>query len=130
LIRLTGLLIRVLTMLICWSVLMGVPVLLFQRPLSDPEDIKRFLGVFYTLLLLITTLIGRSWGGGGVLGVALPFWAFFAVLAASKVFDPTLSGLEKAMWAANFGAILPVTWLGWRLGKRLPSPARDRGELM
>jgi hypothetical protein len=130
LIRLVALLARLLTLLVCWSILMGVPVLIFQRPFSEPDELKRFLGVFYTLLLGLTTLVGRSWGWGGVLGVALPFWAFFLVLAVARVGDPALGSWEKAMWAANFGAIVPVTWLGWRLGKRLASPARDKGRLL
>jgi hypothetical protein len=130
LIRLVALLARLLTLLVCWAVLMGVPLLLFHGPLKDPAELKRFLGLFYTLLLATTTLVGRSWGGWGVVGVAGPFWVFFAVLGLSKLGDPSLSGLEKAMWAANFAAILPVSWLGWRFGKRLKSPARDEGRLI
>jgi hypothetical protein len=130
LIRLVALLARLLTLLVCWLVLMGVPLLIFHGPLSDPGAMKRFLGVFYTLLLGLTVLVSRSWGGAGALGVALPFWAFFFVLGLSKAIDPALSASEKAMWAVNFGAILPVTWLGWRLGRRLESPARDEGRLI
>lgn len=129
-IRLVTLLARLATLLVCWAVLMGVPLLIFHGPLKDPAELKRFLGVFYTLLLAATTLVGRSWGGWGVLGVALPFWAFFAVLGTSKGVDSSLSGMERAMWVANFAAILPVTWLGWRFGKRLKSPARDEGRLI
>ena len=129
-IRLVTLLARVLTLMVAWAILMGVPVLVFQKPFTEPEELKRFLGLFYCLLLVVTTWVGRSWCGPGVLGVALPFWAFFAVLAAARLGDATLGGWEKAMWAANFSAILPVTWLGWRLGKRLASPARDEGRLL
>lgn len=129
-IRLVALLARLLTLLVCWAVLMGVPLLIFHGPLKDPAELKRFLGVFYTLLLASTTLIGRSWGGWGVVGVALPFWAFFAALGLSKGLDPSLSMTEKAMWVANFAAILPVSWLGWRFGRRLGSPAREEGRLL
>jgi hypothetical protein len=130
LIRAVALLARLLTLLVGWAVLMGVPVLLFHGPISDPEQMKRFLGVFYTLLLALCVLVGRSWGGAGVLGLALPAWAFFAVLAFAKLGDPGLLPVDKALWALNFGAILPVTWLGWRLGNRLKSPARERGQLL
>ena len=129
-IRFVGLLARFVTMMICWAILMGVPVLVFHGPLTDPGAMKRFLGLFYTLLLGVTVLVGRSWGASGVLGVALPFWAFFFVLALSKAADPALPVADKVMWALNFGAIVPVTWLGWRLGSRLKSPARDSGRLL
>jgi hypothetical protein len=115
--RLPTLLARVLTMLICWSILMGVPVLLFKGPFTEPGELKRFLGVFYALLLALGALVGRSWGWPGVVGVALPFVMFFSMLGASKLLDPSLSTAEKLGWGLNFGAIYAVVWLSGRLGK-------------
>ena len=53
---------RICTLLVSWTILMGVPALLFSPPL-DGAEMKRFLGVFYALLLGVGALVGRSWGG-------------------------------------------------------------------
>lgn len=108
---------------------MGVPALMFSPPL-DAAEMKRFLGVFYALLLGVGALVGRSWGGWGVVAVAAPFVLFFTGLALTQLGNEALSGGEKLAVSANFGAIYAVAWLAWRLGKRWPSPARERGRLL
>lgn len=120
---------KALTILLCWLVLMGVPLLLFEKPQS-PSEWKLFLGVFYALLLGAGVLVGRSWGGMGVLWVAFPFMMLFTGVVVSTVANPVMADVDKANTALNFLAIYLVTWLAWRIGKRLKSPARDSGKLM
>jgi hypothetical protein len=44
--------------------------------------------------------------------------------------DGVVAGHDRLVWALLFGLIVPVTWLGWRLGSRLTSPARESGRLL
>lgn len=120
---------RLLTILICWAILMGVPALLFTPPMDDGK-FKAFLGVFYALLLCLGTLVGRSWGGWGVLAVAGPFLLLFLGVIAQHWLNPALSTTERLMATLNFGAIALVTWLATLIGRRLRSPARDKGKLI
>jgi hypothetical protein len=120
---------RILTVLVCWAILMGVPALLFAPPMDDTKY-KIFLGVFYSILLFLGTVVGRSWGGWGVIAVAAPFMLLFVTVIVQHLVNPDLTSLEKGMATLNFGAIFLVSWLAWRLGRRLKSPAREKGKLI
>lgn len=127
--HLVSLLARMVTVFLAWAVLMGVPALLFEPPLSS-ADWKLFLGVFYALFLALGVWLARSWGGKGVVWLGLPFFLLFTGVVVQAIANPALSGREKAMTALGFGALYMVAWLAWRIGARLRSPARERGELI
>lgn len=120
---------RILTVLVCWAILMGVPALLFAPPMDDTKY-KIFLGVFYSLLLILGAVVSRSWGGWGVFAVAAPFQLLFVIVIGQHLANPDLTAMEKGMATLNFGAIFLVSWLAWRLGRRLRSPAREEGKLI
>ena len=128
-IRLVTWLARLLTVLMAWAVLMGVPAWLFTPPMDDAK-FKAFLGVFYALLLFLGTIVGRSWGGWGVVAVAGPFMLLFVAVIAQHWLNPALTPAEQGMATLNFGLIFLVSWLAHVIGKRLRSPARDEGKLM
>lgn len=127
--HLFALLARIVTVLVSWVILMGVPALLFEPPLSG-EDWKLFLGIFYALFLVLGVWLARSWGGRGVIWLGLPFFLLFTGVVVQAVANPALAPGEKAMTALGFGALYLVAWLAWRIGRRLGSPARERGELI
>lgn len=127
--HLFALLARIVTVLVSWVILMGVPALMFEPPLSS-EDWKLFLGIFYALFLVLGVWLARSWGGRGVLWLGLPFFLLFTGVVVQAVANPALAPREKAMTALGFGALYLVAWLAWRIGRRLGSPARERGELI
>lgn len=121
--RIFSLLTRLLTVMVCWMALMGVPMLFFQPPLK-PEQFAPLLAVFYTTQLVASTWVARSWGGAGPALVGLPFMAFFTVIAVQK-------GLGPDPWAAwPYLGVYPVAMVAWRLGLRFPSAARDHGTLL
>ena len=122
--RLFTLLARILTVMICWIILMGVPLLFFE-----PKITKPYLGLFYALLLLTGTVVARSWGGRGLVFMVFPFVLLYT-LQAGKILMESPAGSPDQLGALNFLAIYGVTWLAWRLGRALPSPSRDEGRLL
>jgi len=119
---------RVLTVLVCWLLLMGLPLIFFHPPL-EPGDLKVFLGFFYALLLFLGTVLARTWGGKGLLFMASPFLVLFTGLAVRVTLVEGPGVLDK-LPALNFLAIYGVTFLAWRLGARWYSPAREEGKLL
>ena len=116
---------RLLTVMVCWMALMGIPLLCLPRPL-DAAHIHPFLGIFYVTLLVTGTWLSRSWNGGGLAFMVSPFWALFTALAWVFAWrDDAGPGVAFA-----FLLIFPVTWVCWQVGKRLPSAARDHGVLL
>lgn len=127
--HLVALLARFVTVMICWVILMGVPLLIFTPPLDD-TNLKPYLGVHYALLLLLGTVIARSWGGGGLLLMALPFLIINTFFGAKAVLQPGDDPAADYLGSLNFFAVWAVTWLAWRLGRRWHSPAREEGRLL
>jgi hypothetical protein len=127
--RVFALLARFLTVMVCWIILMGVPLLVFERPLTL-ANLMPFLGVFYALLLLTGTVVARSWGGKGVVFLAFPFLLLFTIFGLQTFVEAASPlGLEPPGGLAFF-AIYGVVWLAWRLGARWRSPARESGRLL
>ena len=127
-VRVYQILARTLAVMLGWVVLMGLPLLIFHGPLQ-PEDIKRFLGVFYALLLFVLVALARGYGTPSVLLAAFPFLVLFTALGVRPLLDPVLSVRDKLM-TLNYFAIYGVVFLGWRLGLRLRPAPPDEGKQM
>lgn len=113
--RTYSILARSLAVVVSWLVLMGLPLMFFHAPLGT-ADFKRFLGVFYALLLFVATVVMRGWGASSLLLMALPFLALFTALGVRPLLEPAMDGITSL----NFFAIYGVVFLAWRLGKRPP----------
>lgn len=124
-----ALLARLVTVMICWVILMGVPLLFFTPPL-DETNLKPYLGVHYALLLGLGTVIARSWGGGGLLLMAFPFLIINTILGAKAVLQPGDDALVDQAGSLNFFVVYAVVWLAWRLGRKWYSPAKEEGKLI
>lgn len=124
-----ALLARFVTVMICWIILMAVPLLIFTPPL-DETNLKQYLGVHYALLLLLGTVIARSWGGGGLLLMALPFLIINTFLGVKAVIQPGQEALADQVGSLNFFVVYAVVWVAWRLGKKWHSPAKEEGRLL
>jgi hypothetical protein len=117
--RVYTILARALSVMMCWVVLMGLPVLFFRPPLG-PEDLKVFLGVFYALLLVVGTFLARAWDLKGLLLVAFPFFVLFTALGMRAWLAAGPAWQDK-LPAMNFLIIYGVIFLAWRLGVKLRS---------
>lgn len=126
--RVFTILARTLAVMVCWLILMGVPLLLFRSPLG-PDDLKRFLGVFYALLLFTGFTLSRAWGIKGLLLMAFPFLVVFTALGLRTLVNGAMAPLDK-LTSLNFFAIYGVLFLAGRLGARPTSPRVDDGKLM
>lgn len=126
--RAFSILVRITTIGVCWVIVMGVPLLFFSPPLTA-ATIRPFLGVFYVLLLFTGTVVARTWGLMGAVVLALPFLLMFTLMGAQAAIAEAPFGLDgwQALW---FWAIYGVVGLAARIGDRLPSPARERGQLL
>ena len=127
-IRAFALLARITTFGVCWVIVMGLPLVFFSPPLTA-STIRPFLAMFYVLLLGTGTIVARTWGLSGVVIMALPFLLMFSLMAAESLLGAPPYGLGgwQVLW---FLAIYGVVALAWRLGGALPSPARERGQLL
>lgn len=124
-----ALLARFVTVMICWVIMMGVPLMFITPPL-DETNLKLYLGLNYALLLVLGTVIARSWGGGGLLLMALPFLIINSFFGAKALLQPGDDPWADYVGSLNFFAIWLVTWLAWRLGRGWHSPAREDGRLL
>lgn len=127
--RFFALLARFVTVMFCWLILMAVPLAVFTPPLDD-SNFKPYLGLHYALLLGLGTLIARSWGAGGLVLMAFPFVLINTILGAKAVLQPGTEPLADQIGSLNFFVVYAVVWLAWRIGRALPSPARDEGRLL
>ncbi len=121
-------LVRITTIGVCWVIVMGVPLLFFSPPLTA-ATIRPFLAIFYALLLLTGTVVARTWGLRGAVVLAVPFLLMFTLMGAEAAIAEAPFGLDglQALW---FWAIYGVVGLAGKLGALLPSPARERGQLL
>ncbi len=124
-----ALLARFVTVMVCWIILMVMPLLVFTPPL-DETNFKPYLGLHYALLLLLGTVVSRSWGGGGLLLMTFPFLLINTFLGVKAVIQPGEVGVIDQVGSLNFFAIYGVVWLAWRLGKKWHSPAKEDGRLL
>jgi hypothetical protein len=112
--RVYEILARALAVMLCWVILMGLPVLFFRPPL-DRSDLKLFLGVFYAILLFTGTVLERSYGTRSLLLMAFPFLVLFTALGMRNLLEGT-----NLVASLNFLAVYAVLFLAWRLGRALP----------
>ncbi|MDB5097603.1 MAG: hypothetical protein JWM80_2024 [Cyanobacteria bacterium RYN_339] len=112
---------RALAVMLCWVVLMGLPILFFRGPIG-PGDLKLFLGIFYALLLATGTVLARLAGARSLLLMAFPFLLVFTALGLRALLDPAIGGWDKAT-SLNFFAVYAVLFLSWRLGSAPPTNA-------
>lgn len=107
---------RALGVMLCWVVMMGLPVLVFRKPLH-PQDLTPFLGLFYATLLIMGTLLGRLMGRPALLVMAFPFMLVFTALGLHAVMDPGSATFDR-VGAPGFFAIHVVLLVAWLLSRR------------
>ena len=126
--RIFTILARALAVMMSWVILMGLPLLFFRHPLGA-GDLKVFLGVFYALLLLVGTALGRMYGERALALMAFPFLVLFTALGIRALLDPAIGGWDK-LTSLNFFASYAVLFLAWRLGVHLAPVVADDDPLL